>query len=95
MEPNKKMLSILGKAIVDMEMVMELKARTSKPAIAVGFTAATCEESGEGVEWQRVTRRKAKTRMGKSTVTRVRSGAIKMHEGSQQTAPDFEAASTV
>jgi hypothetical protein len=50
MEPNKKMLSILGKAIVDMEMVMELKARISKPAVASDFTAATCEESGEGVE---------------------------------------------
>jgi hypothetical protein len=35
------------------------------------------------------------TRMGKRTVTRDRSGAIKMHEGSQQTAPDSEVASTV
>jgi hypothetical protein len=46
MEPNKKMLWILGNAMFDMEMVMELKARISKPAVAAGFTAATCEESG-------------------------------------------------
>jgi hypothetical protein len=69
-------------------------ARSSTSAVAAGCAADAGSEGGGGAEWQMVTRGKAKAGGARRTTIRAIASGTEREEGSQRSAPGFEAAST-